>query len=424
MIFSKLLGKRAVIQQLGSTVVSQGILSAANFFVAFILLRRLGDGQYGYYVLAAVTLILLTSVQNAYFQPSIIQELARMGLVERKAFIGGLVHGRNAIVWSVTVAAFALDFIAWYCNILDTHIAMIVAVGTVSAVTTLYREFFRGLLLAHHQAPAVLRGDIVYATALLAGALLATVGPYATVFSILAVGVAASLSAALLARSTWNFEPWNISRSFSTTAGIAIQGAWSVFGAAVHWSFSQGYTYMVAALLDVKAVGALAATRLLLMPINVLSSGVNQSTYPMVSRWHEKLGYKSALSRTASISGALLVVFCIYVALIWAFRVWLFDTVIHKTYDNQGILIGLWSTIFLVTAIRDQFVSLLAVRSRLKDVGKFTFISAALAIVSIWYAIPAFGAEGALIGILVGEVFNVVGLLYLSLMEIGRNGIE
>jgi len=417
MIFTKLLGKRALIQQLGSTVISQGLLSAANFIVAFVLLHRLGDGQYGYYVLATVTLILLSSLQNAYFQPSIIQQVARMGLNERKIFIGGLIYGRNKIIWLLCGVAFALDIFAWYLNVFDAQIAALILVGIVSAVSTLYREFFRGLLLAHHQAPPVLRADFAYVVILVAGILVATLLPYATFFAILFLGVAALMSALLLARSTWSFEPWERFSTFATTAGLAKDGAWSVFGAMVHWSFSQGYTYMVAALLDVSAVGILAATRLLLMPINVLSSGVNQSTYPMVSRWHESLGYSSALRRTVYVCGGLILVFAVYASFIWIAKVWLFDAVIHKKYEGQGGLLGLWSAIFLVMAVRDQFASLLAVRSRLKSVGKFTFVSAALALTSIWYAIPVLGPQGALVGILLGETFNVGGLLYLSLME-------
>lgn len=424
MIVAKLLKRGALAYQLGSTVLSQALLSGANFVVAFILLRRLGDDQYGYYVLASVTLLLLASLQGAYFQPPIVVALARQGPQERRVFLGGLVSGRSKWVWGLAAVAIVADLTAWLSNLISSHVGLLLLAGSVAGIAVLFREFFRGVLLAYHQAHDVLRGDTVYVVLLLGSALIVTLLPQATVLAILSVGLAALCSAVILSRAVWRFEPWDLQAPISALRDISTQGAWSVFGAAVHWSFSQGYTYIVAALLDVRAVGAIAATRLLLMPINVLSSGVNQSTFPLLSRWHEQMGLKATFRRTVAISAALVGLFSVYVGLVWIFRGWLFDVLIHKSVDHQDLLIVLWSAIFLVMTVRDQFVSLLSVRARLQDVSKFTFVSAVLAILSIWFAIPIYGPAGALVGILVGEVFNVMGLLLLSALEMRRDRTE
>lgn len=424
MIFATLFKRGAVAYQLGSTVLSQALLSAANFFVAFILLRRLGDDQYGYYVLASVTLLLVASLQGAYFQPPIVVELARRGLAERKAFMGGLVGGRSRLVWGLALVVIVAQLVAWISNLISSQIEALLLAGSVSGIAVLFREFFRGVLLAYHRTQDVLRGDIAYVVLLLGSVFIVTLFPQATVLAIASVGLSALCSALILSRAAWRFEPWDLKGSLSAIRDIRAQGVWSVFGAAVHWTFSQGYTYIVAAMLDVRAVAALAATRLLLMPINVISSGANQSTFPLLSRWHEQIGFVATFRRTVRISTALVALFGVYVGLVWIFRGWLFNVLIHKSADHQDILIIIWSAIFLVMTIRDQFVSLLSVRARLEAVSKFTFASAVLAVFSIWFAIPMYGPAGALVGILVGELFNVAGLLLLSTLEIRRARAE
>ena len=75
-------GPASFVRLFGSTVVSQAVVSAASLLVGLILIRRQSDAQYGYYVLVTVTLLLLTGLQAAFIQPSMVVRLARFDETE------------------------------------------------------------------------------------------------------------------------------------------------------------------------------------------------------------------------------------------------------------------------------------------------------------------------------------------------------
>ena len=57
---------------LGSAVVAQALLSAANLCVGLILIRRTDDQEYGYYVLVLNALMLITQIQTQFIAPAMI----------------------------------------------------------------------------------------------------------------------------------------------------------------------------------------------------------------------------------------------------------------------------------------------------------------------------------------------------------------
>lgn len=405
---------RAVARLLGSTVLSQALLSGSNFLVAFVLLRRLGAEPYGYYVLVNVTFLLLIGLQNGFFLPPIVlSALSHSGLRERQSLVGGLLRTRQRLSLWLAGVALAMTVLAWMGGLLTSSVAWLVIAGVLAGIAYLKREFCKLILLAHQRTGDVLRGDVTYVLLLIAGAVSATFLPMATVFAVVGIGAAAWVSGIFMARALWRFEPWDVEGSATVLRTIAGQGVWGVFGSAVHWSFSQGYTYLVAALLDVKAVAALAATRLFLMPINMLSLGIGQSMYPMVARWNGEVSLSVIFRRIMKICAILTVSSLAYAIAVWWARDWLFEVVTHQSFHQGEHLLILWGVAFILMLLRDQLGVILYLRLSLRTMSQMTFVSAGLALVTIWLAIPAVGPSGALIGILVGEVFNVLGFLAL-----------
>ena len=413
----------AVARLMGSTVLSQAFLSAGNFLVAFLLLRQLGPEPYGYYVLVSVAVILCASLQGAFFQVPLVMVMARATATQRPALVGGVMKARARLVYGLAALVLGLDALAWVGGLIAEERALLVLVASVTTVVVLHREFCKGVLLAHHRTGDVLRGDLVYAALLVGTSIGATLLPQPTVWAVAGMGLAALTSGQMLARALWRFESWDRTASSRTAMlEISTQGGWAVLGAAVHWSFSQGYTYLVAALLDVRAVAAIAATRLLLMPVNLLSSGVTQSVYPLVSRWHEEVGVGEVLRRLLWITTVLLVLGVFYAAGVWLLQDWFFEDVLKKAIHDRDALLLLWSAVFIVMLVRDQICSFLVVRSRLRALSQFTVVWSVLALLAIWFAIPHWGAEGAVVGILAGEVLNLLGMLVLSYNEVRRGG--
>ena len=74
---------------ISSAMLSQALLSAGNFAVGLMLIRRTPHDQYGYYVLIVTAVQLMTQLQIAFIQPSMVRRVAAGERAERRDFIGG-----------------------------------------------------------------------------------------------------------------------------------------------------------------------------------------------------------------------------------------------------------------------------------------------------------------------------------------------
>jgi O-antigen/teichoic acid export membrane protein len=70
--------------------------------------------------------------------------------------------------------------------------------------------------------------------------------------------------------------------------------------------------------------------------------------------------------------------------------------------------------------LRDQLLYLLTVRHRFRPLSTLTLINALLSLPISYVGMLRLGVVGALLGVLAGEVLNVIGLLVLSIREVRR----
>jgi O-antigen/teichoic acid export membrane protein len=102
----------------------------------------------------------------------------------------------------------------------------------------------------------------------------------------------------------------------------------------------------------------------------------------------------------------------------WLGRDWVFDRLLKKHFLDGDTLVLLWVAISLVMIFRDQLLHLLVARARFRLTSSLTAVSAVISISCSVVAIRHLGAIGALIGLLTGEVFNVAGIVVLSLRDV------
>jgi O-antigen/teichoic acid export membrane protein len=411
-------GGAKVARSFGIGLAIQALLSGANFLVGLILIRGTTETQYGYYVLTTNTLLLFTSLQTAFIQPYIVTSLTRMDLEARRGMIGSLV--RIARRWIPLVCAVGLGVTAaiWAAGELDQEQALIVAVGVLAAGAAMNREFLRVSLFAYRRPMEVLRGDLTYVGLLIVGAVAATYTTQAAPVAIASLALAAILGRLVLSHGLWRHEPWNPHFQDNTLRKMATLGAWAILGSGIHWLLIQGYGYLVAGLLNIRYVAAIAATRLMLVPVFVLSGGVSMLLFPITSRWVHDMGTTTAARRLAMLVVALALVAVAYMAAMWVMRDWIFTTILKKQFEQRDVLLLLWSAVFLVTLCRDQIATLPAAREKFRDMTLMTCASAAIWLVSSYWAIQHFGAPGAVLGILIGETINMLGLVVLIFREI------
>jgi O-antigen/teichoic acid export membrane protein len=403
---------------LSSAVVSQALLSAASFAIGLILIRSTTDHQYGYFVLASNAVLLLVSLQNAFCTPSLATRLGRLDRVQRGELVGGLYREQRRILPAagaiVMLAALGLGFL----QVLDFETAALVLATVAAALAILHREYFRIVLLALRRPHDVLRTDVSYVVLMVAGAVVATLTPAPAVTAILALGAAAVASGTLLARTLRRDEPWNTRPARGVLREIAPLAAWTTAGAAIHWSFSQGYVYLVAGTLDVAAVAALAATRLLLMPVNLLSTGIGSLMLPLASGWLHRYGPALLWRRLCVLAATVAATTLGYFALLWLARDWIFAVVFRKQFAQRDELLLLWGAVVLVMVLRIQLGYLLAAQGRFRALTLLTLVSAVTALAAGYVAMLQFGVAGALFGMLAGELINAVGIVGLSLRKV------
>ncbi len=418
------LNRRAFATVLAKAVVAQAVLSVGNLGVSLILLRYGSDVQYGYYLLTFNGLSLLTALHSSFVGPAMVLELTKLETVDRSHLIGGLYAGQRR--WLPLVAVLCSTGLGalWIAGIMDGFVTLLCGIAVLAAWAALYRQFFRMVLTAYRLSEAVLLGDTVYVVPLVIGAGLAISTPYPALVTIGFLGVGSLASGLVQSRSLWRYEPWTVGGSATIWRRIALIGAWTAAGSVIHWSFSQGYNYLIVGTLNVAAVAAAGSTRMLMMPVNLLSTAIGPMMLPTATGWLKEHGSGGALWRvvlgTSAIAGAAL----LYLCLLWLSRDFIFIHVIHKHFAQRDLLLILWSVASLLMVARDQLVNFLLARTRFRSL---TMLSLGCAIVSLtvsYLAILRIGVAGGPVGVLTGEVVNVAGLMVLSRREVRLSALQ
>jgi O-antigen/teichoic acid export membrane protein len=336
------------------------------------------------------------------------------------ALTGGLYRDQRRLVAVLSGAALLLVLALFALGVVGGPTALLCAAAIAAVAAALRREYFRMVLLAYRRAPDVLRGDLAYAALLALGVVLALLTPWPALSAAGGLALAALAGSGLLQRALKRRARWDAHGMPGILREIAPLGAWSTAGAAIHWSFSQGYVYLVAATLDVGAVAALAATRLLAMPVNLLSVGIGSLLLPLAARWHHEHGAATVLRRLALLALALAALAIAYFATLWLLRDWVFDRVLHKHFAQRDLLLLLWSGGFVLMVVHQQLLFLLVVRERFRTLVKLALVTATVALGCGYLGMRHLGGAGAVLGIGIGEAVNTVGIALLCLREVLR----
>ena len=405
----------------GSAIGSQAMLSAASLAVNLLLIRRTSGEQYGSYILIANGFLLLNSLQSAFFVPTLIMRMTPLDFTARNAFVHSLHHEQEKILKFLFIPV-ALSIVALgLTNVISAGIATLLMAANIAAPAVMTREYFRSASLVQKRAPDVARTDAVYAALLVGGAALATLTPIPSASAVISMALAAGITAWLIMRAVWPLQRQSRAHETGQLRRMAVVGAWSAAGAGIHWSFSQGYSYVVAATLDVTAVAAIAGTRMLLMPINLMSTGVSSIMLPLVAEWLQHRPAPQVFRRLLLIASGIAGAAACYLLVMWLARDWIYAHVLKKEFVQRDRLLLLWSATSLLMVLRDQTVYILVARGLLKRLSLMTFCSAILSLGLGYWGMRHYGVAGALFGVLCGEASNVTGVVVATAFDVMRN---
>ena len=411
-------GRARWLKLFSSAVIDQAMLSASNFLVGLVLIRHTSDEDYGHYVLGFTTLLLLTGVQSAYIGGPMSVLAPRQTPERRRQMLATLYHQSGRWIVRLALAIAVGCGLAGLVGLLTPLYAGMGAIYCATAATALDREYLRTGLMIYERPQAVLRADFAYVVFLLAGA-----GTAAFLFSpaapwVFAASAVAALAGAVLARRALAGDPGLQGPELpGLWRELAPLGGWAVAGSMIHWSFSQGYNYVVAGTLDLAAVAALGAARLLMMPANLMVSGIKQLLLPMAARWHEQSGLDAMLRRLVAFAGIVAALHLVYFGLLWLLRDWVFTELLRKQIVQRDLILGLWMSVFLLSGVRDLLMTGILVRERFRTMTWLTSGAAVLALTSCWLGMQWYGVAGAIIGLLLGETVNLAGVIALIARE-------
>jgi O-antigen/teichoic acid export membrane protein len=420
----KLLANRAAFARMfGGAVLSQGLLSIINLLSGLILIRRAPQAQYGYYVLVVAAAPLLAQLENQLVTPLLTSRINIASPDDRTSYIGALIREQRQLLVIVTIIALIGSCIVWAGARLPLATAAILFAGVLAALATLFREFQRLMLISYRRPYDILRADVVYAVVLVGGIWLSTLTSAPAALSALSLGGAAVIGGWLLTRALWRHDPWNKQAPSGAFAQSIRLGAWSATGAVIHWAFTQGYTYIVAGQLNVTAVAAIAATRLLLSPLGVFSLGISSIMFATATVWLKNHGSRGLVRRLLLFTLGMAIATIGYIAVMWTARDWIFANILKRDFAQRDLILGMWSAVFFCTVIRDQVIFVLTAKGHFKRLAGLTLFCAVLGICVTFVAIRQFGAPGGLLGLLVGEIAHVIGVIIMTLLDM-RSSVE
>lgn len=403
----------------GSSVADQAMLSGANLLIGLILIRYASDTQYGYYVLAFNAMMLATTLQGTFINTPLVAMLPTMDDRTRSQWLGSLLHDQRRWAAGAAVVSVIAVGAALATGALPAEAGPVSFSAIVLILAALYREYYRGTLIMLRRPHPVLAADAVYVVGLIAGGLLAAQAHPAATVALLSAAVSAVIGGTLLRRVLGDTIDHRAARG--RLRDIARTGVWAAAGGVIYWLFNQGYSFLTVVTLDVNAVAAVAAARLLLMPVNLLVTGVQKQLMPMASGWLHEHGARKTLQRLSAFSLALGLAAGVYVAIAWVLRDWIFVDLMHKDFAQRDTLLALWSGIFLIMALREPAMLVSVMRQRFRILAATAGACSVFALATSYLCMQAYGAVGAPLGILAGEIAYFFIAIALALVEVRRD---
>ncbi len=405
-------GRRAL--PFGYSIFDQVVLSLTNFLVGFVLIRYASDKDYALYVLVQSALQLLLIVHNSYLTGPVAILTPKLPADERWQTIGSVKKVQRRLLRAIAVPLLLLPLLGCLAGILDRLLAAVMSVAILAGWAALRREYLRSVLLMYFRPHTLLAADVVYAGTLLVGVGVAIyVGNGIVIGATLALVIAGWFGAAAAHRSLAKDPGWQEGGAVKIWPEIRALGFWSMLGSAIWWVLGQSYSFLLASRLNLTAVADVNATRLLLMPAIVLAIGVGSLLGPTAATWYAEIGIQRLVRRLLKFLLAVGAVEITYFVAVWAGQDWLAVDLLHKHIHDRNELLILWAGVALIGTCRDVLQCALVALGRLKSLAWQVGVSSAVAVILMWYGLGWWGAPGVLVGMIVGELINLLGIILL-----------
>lgn len=382
--------------------------------VGLLLVRFSSTTDYGLYVLLQTALLLVVSVHSSLVCNPLAILTGSKSPESGRLMIGSIRRSQTRLLWPLFLGALVLPVLGYLAGYLHAPMAVFIGLGILAAWTTVQRNYMRNVLLIYARPRALLVIDVIYVGVLLIGILWATFGfgsraAWIAFALMLSAGICARVGHRLLAAD----PGWVATHAGAAWREMRSLGVWALAGSVIYWVFSRSYNYILVSRLNLGAVADVNAVRLMVMPAIMIAVGLQSVLTPVAAKWKTEVGLDRLVHRLVRILLLVGALYLAYFSFLWPFRGWVSTTVFHKKIANSDVLLLLWALFALVALARDVLAPAVYALGHLKWLAWQIGFCAIIALSIMWFSIARWGTAGALGALLIGEVLNLAGIVYL-----------
>lgn len=394
-----------------ASLLDQALLSGLNFALGLVLIRLATKESYGVYSQIYVAGIFASTVIEALITGPLTTIAPGKSVAQRAHLTSLLLRFQ----WQLSIALAILfgvgsGVVATLTKI-DAHPLWLGAAFALYIFANAQREYHRSISFIEARPRRVLHTDIAYALGVVLGVgVLLLIGYLSVPAIFLVLGLA---NIAGMWRSTDHgleaSTPPHERSAYRAAVGEVLQrGRWALPGALVAWATNYSYLYLAAATLGVAASADLNASRLLLMPISLSVLAWSRVARPMVSRLFAARDWKH-LDRLAwaSVAGIEIVTIA-YVITLWLALPWLQAHVLGAKYHGLEPMVLAWGGYFAINAARWIGSSWLTSNDQYKLLLLSGVACLVIMLISAAVFIPMYGTWGAILALIIVEVFDLL----------------
>ncbi|MFZ6757149.1 lipopolysaccharide biosynthesis protein [Undibacterium sp. Ji50W] len=400
------------------SVIDQGMLSALNFVIGILLMNLVTKDDYGLYGQLYAGGLLVGLIVDSWIAGPLTTVASSVHGDTRKSLLRH--YWYRQVSWTLMMGVIAFVIVEFFP--VATHYSDKSWILGLAFAAYLFgngiREYGRTVGFIQSDIISVLRQDVLYVS-LVAGGLAALYFSHhfdlITVFALLAGSSFLCTLASrqhFLAHTSSDAEAHAKEEIQQAMAAhhetIRGHGRWAVSGGIVGWLSNYSYVYLSGAWLGVAAIADLNASRLMLMPIPLAVAAWSRVARPEASRLMAESNWRGLRRLTLfSIAGIELVVVA-YVALLLTALPWLEGHVISAKYSGLDPMVMLWGGYFAINAARWVGTSWLSSGGAYKEMFFLGSVTLFLVLLITAFSIPRMGAPGAILALIVVEIFELV----------------
>jgi O-antigen/teichoic acid export membrane protein len=367
-----------------------------------LVARILGPSDFGSFALTLAVLYFLNTLQVGFVtRPHNVIGAGKEGEAYRRYTASSAI---TQIAFTLA-SAFLVGGAALFASLFHAGAATLLAALVPLVVTWQLQEFARRVLYTEDRLADAFALDLMsYATQTALILALANAGLLTGESALVAMAAAFALALA--------FGAFQIRSSIGGTLDPSAWrenwrfGRWVAAADAARWTSTEVYLYIAAALLGTAAAGAIRAAQVLVGPLRVVVMflyGVLPVRFArtLSTAGRERLHHRV---RTAyAITIPVLIAFCVPVALL---ATPLLRVAFGEQYANAGLLLSLAAVHYSLSCLKPIVAALLQAERLTRPLFMAQLYASAIALPFGWILVMRFGAEGAVVGMIVTAIIT------------------